>query len=908
MTDARLLLISPAEDFPRAVARQVLDAHRNALPDLSGLTLVVPQAALATALRIALVQEAGGALLMPRVLTLSALAAPETPPASALACQMRLAEAVSRFRFLFPGQAPLRVAEALYTLFDELERESVTLPDDEAELEALLQKGYGAAAALPALSREAQIVHRLHRAFREELGNRAPAVAEREALARTLAQWPAEAPLWFVGFDTLTRSDAAAIRTSLALPQARFVAQGASGRAAQALRSLVDSLGLGLEEDAPRTGRSRWLSAAFAPEPSALTRAETLRGETLDLGDLAIVTATDPEHEAQCADFAVREALLAGAKRIIVVSDDRRLARRLRARLERAGIALTDAGGWALSTSRAAAALDAWLDCVELDFPLRLFMALLKSGLIDGGRDWADALEPRAYRHMVIAGSASWRQLLEPAETARWANLQHATRAFGSLSGSAPAAGHAEALLQSLDRLGLSDALAADVAGARVLARVQELRDALAATGLQLSWRAFRALLDRVLEDSTFPSASGAAGAVQLLTLAQTQGLAADAVILTGATAKLFAPVATPFFNRGVRRELGLPAAGARQALTLARLVRLLEAAPRVRVLLSPEEAGEEATLAPPLAALDAFGAAAGHPLREDVELAERASRAEVAADSSLPGVAQRAAPAATPALLAEPLFANDHQRLVECPYAFHAATALGLEALKEPDDPAGRDEYGRRVHRILCAFERQTEALPPPYDGPRDEAARPAIEAHLATLAQAVFAADLAARPLARFWATEFATAIPWLARQLTASPAERVEVERKLSADRDGWTLAGRADRIEYTAEAARLVDYKTGRSASAAEIAAGEAVQLPHYALLAGTVHAAEYWSLRDQRVTALDGEALEALLPLVSARLGQLAAGLARGAALPAHGEEAVCARCDFIGVCRRMDLP
>ena len=48
VTDARLLLISPAEDFPRAVARQVLDAHRNALPDLSGLTLVVPQAALAT--------------------------------------------------------------------------------------------------------------------------------------------------------------------------------------------------------------------------------------------------------------------------------------------------------------------------------------------------------------------------------------------------------------------------------------------------------------------------------------------------------------------------------------------------------------------------------------------------------------------------------------------------------------------------------------------------------------------------------------------------------------------------------------------------------------------------------------------------------------------------------------------
>lgn len=886
----------------------MLEAHRAALPDLTGVTLVVPQAALAAALRVALVQEAGGALLMPRVLTLRALAAPDTPPASALACQMRLAEAVSRFRFLFPGQAPLRVAEALYTLFDELEREAVTLPEDEAELEALLQKGYGAAAAMPALSREAQIVHRLHRAFREELGDRAPAVAEREALARTLARWPAETPLWFVGFDTLTRSEAAAIRSSLALPHTRFVTQGASGRAAIALHALLESLGLGAEERAPVGDRGQWLSTAFALELSAHARAATLRGRALDLGDLALIHAADPEHEAQCADLAVREALLAGARRITVVSDDRRLARRLRARLERAGIALTDAGGWALSTSRAAAALDAWLDCVELDFPLRPFMALLKSGLIEGGRDWADALEPRAYRRMVIAGGASWRELLEPAETARWANLQHAARVFGSLGGSAPAAGHAEALLQSLDRLGLSDALAADVAGARVLARLQELRDALAATGLQLSWRAFRALLDRVLEDANFPSASGTADAVQLLTLAQTQGLAADAVILTGATARLFTPAATPFFNRGVRRELGLPAAGARQALTLARLTRLLEAAPRVRVLLSPEEAGEEATLAPPLAALVAFGAAADHPLPEDLDLAERASRAEVAADSPLPSAATRSAPAATAALLAAPLFAHDHQRLVECPYAFHAATALGLEALKEPDDPVGRDEFGRRVHRILCAFERQTEALPPPYAGPREDAERPAIEAHLATLAQAVFAADLAERPLARFWAAEFAAAIPWLARQLTAKPAERVEVEQKLSAERDGWTLAGRADRIEYVAEGARLVDYKTGRSATAAEIAAGEAVQLPHYALLAGTVHAAEYWSLKDRRVTGLDREALEALLPLVSARLGQLVAELARGAPLPAHGEEAVCAHCDFIGVCRRLDLP
>lgn len=909
MSDARCLLIPPDADFSLVLAQHIVDTHRAQLPDLSALTIVVPQPALAAALREALLHAAGGALLMPRITLLGGFAAQATPPASALACRLRLAEAMSRFRFLFEGQTPLRVADALYALFDELERHAVTLPRDEAALEALLRSGYGAAQPVAALSREAQIVHHLHQAFREELGDTAPAVAQRQALYAALHDWPDHAPLLFAGFDELSASEASALRFALAKPQVQFISQGRlTGRDSAACLRVFTQLDL---QPAPfhsaTSDRGLWLDAAFDSTGSAHARATALRGSTLHLGDIALVAATDPEHEAQCADLAVREALLVGAKRITVICNDRRLARRLRARLERAHITLADRGGWALSTSRAAATLDNWLDCVEQDFPFRPLFALLKSGLLAGGVDWADALEPRAYQNAIASGAARWRALMQGNEVARFAQFVHASHALQTLSGVHPASAHADGVLESLKRLGLDTPLANDAAGARVLARLHELREALAGTALKLHWAAFRALLDTALEEASFPSALGAGSRVQLLTLDQTQGLAADAVIVTGATQALFASADSPFFNASVRRELGLPAAAHAQALALARLRRVLEAAPTVRLLYAPEQAGEEAQPVAPLLALIAFGEAAGHPLPNDSALPQRAPQAEVAADSPLPSVAPRAAPTAAPQLLTRALSAGGHQTLIECPYAFHARYALGLERLQEPDAPVDSSDYGRRVHRILHAFESPLADLPPPYSGPRNAAHLSAMAAHLQHIAQAVFAADLAERPLARFWQQAFATRTPWLAQQLASWPNAVVRVEVELTTTLESWPLRGRADRIDSQGAHCRVVDYKSGQSPSKADLIAGEAVQLPHYALLSEGVTTAEYWNLKDEKSLGLDEEELDALLPAMTTRLGVMAAGLERGAKLPAHGAELVCKRCDYQGVCRKQDL-
>ena len=907
MSDARILLIPPGADLPEVAARRILERHAALLPDLSSLTLVAASPALASALLRVLVRLAGGALLAPRMFSSLAQLAP-AEAATTLACRLRLAEAVARFRFLFPGQTPLRVADALYALFEELEQQQVELPDDEAELEARLLRGYGATRPLAALSREAQIVHRLHRAFREELGERAPAVARRRALTATLAQWPEDAPLWLIGFDALTPAEAAALRPALARPGTHWLSQGRlEGRDGLALRRLFALLDQTPEPvPMPPSDRGRLLDAALAAEGLAAERARAL-GATPP-GDLALVEASDDEHEAQIADLAVREALLAGARRIAVVCEDRRLARRLRARLERAGVSLADRGGWALSTSRAAATLDAWMSCIDCDFPFRALFAVLKSGFLADGESWAESLEPRAYRQQIAGGATRWRASLDsPAETARWDRLVAAARAVQTLRGPQPAVAHADGLLASLEQSGLSAALAQDSAGGRLLERLQELREALAGTGLTPGWPAFRALVDAALEDTSFSTGDPQSG-VQLLTLAQTQGLAADLVILAGATPALLTDRGNaPFFNRGVRRELGLPTAAERQALALARLRNLLQAAPRLRVIYAPGEAGETAQPAPVLAAIAAFAEAAGTAIAHDRALAERALRAEIAADSPLPAeVAAAPAPAPVPALWERSLSASGHQTLIDCPYAFHARYALGLTALEDPDTPVDRRDYGDRVHRLLRAFEEAEAGLPPPWTGPRDKAARPAIEQHLRDLADAVFAPDLASRPLARLWRSEFERSVPWLAEKLCEWPQAQVRVEQELDSLRDGWRLRGRIDRLEDEGTRVRLIDHKTGSPPSRTALRDGEAVQLTHYALLRDPVTAIEYWNLKEQKSAGLDGEPLQDLAHDLSARLQLLSSELRQGRPLPANGADEVCARCDFVGVCRKGD--
>ena len=417
-------------------------------------------------------------------------------------------------------------------------------------------------------------------------------------------------------------------------------------------------------------------------------------------------------------------------------------------------------------------------------------------------------------------------------------------------------------------------------------------------------------LLDRRLEQATFRASNLAQPQVALYTLEQTPGLHADCLILASAT-RAQLPGSAPgdaFFNQAVRRELGLPTWPQRQALSLARLRRVLEAAPQL-VITHAGSDGEPPQLSPWLDALDAFVRAAGQPSLHDSALA---GRALLAAVDIAEADAQRhpAAPAAMPAPVPDPalidwkLSAGGHQALIDCPYRWHAGRLLRLSSENAPDQDPGRADYGQRVHRILQAFHAAIDpALPAPYAGGFAADDAEAVATRLAALADAVFAADLAARPLAQVWRQDFARLTPFLVAELIAAGGGTVEVETDPQSAVAGWTLHGRLDRLQRRPGDSTVVDYKTGAVPKREDVLAGESVQLPHYALEAGDVQRVAYWDLKKQATVMIDGDQLADLTAAIETRLDTMRVALLDGAALTAHGDERTCGRCDFGGVCR-----
>ena len=123
--EARVWLLPEHLPFADAVTETLWPHYAAQAPDFSSLTLVTPGPGLALALQGALLQRAGGALLVPVTHTLATLSPAAHALRSPLACRIRIAEAVTRHRRLFPAQAPLSVADSLYALFEELAQQQL---------------------------------------------------------------------------------------------------------------------------------------------------------------------------------------------------------------------------------------------------------------------------------------------------------------------------------------------------------------------------------------------------------------------------------------------------------------------------------------------------------------------------------------------------------------------------------------------------------------------------------------------------------------------------------------------------------------------------------------------------------------------------------------------------------------
>jgi len=371
------------------------------------------------------------------------------------------------------------------------------------------------------------------------------------------------------------------------------------------------------------------------------------------------------------------------------------------------------------------------------------------------------------------------------------------------------------------------------------------------------------------------------------------------------------APPEGPFFNRRVRIALGLGDPHAIHDLGLHRFVALLHAAPAV--LLTHAPASPEAEDPEPWwERLSAFHRLAYGDDRRPAHLAAWARAPYPPRPSPRPAPLDGPPrPALRPERLPRRLTAYAHQHLIDCPYRFYAAQGLGLSAPEAVREAMAKSDYGNLVHRCLEAFHQGIDGLPGPYAGPWDEAHRDTAVACLRTISEAVFAPELADSYAHRGWFKRWLGLIePYVDWQIERACRWRIramETEGQLELP-GGVRLHGRLDRIDEDGAQRAVIDFKTGTVPTKNEVERGEAVQLPHYALIAGDVTQVGYLNLGERHgvkhAPRLEGEALEHLKSAVHERLVHLIEALARGAALPAWGDEASCRYCPFPALCRR----
>ena len=955
--ESPVIHVPRGEDPLRHLANRLLAQQQDRLPDLSRAVVLLPHASAVPRFRQILLDQAAqqdySALLPPYTGTLTAWAGRFTDAGrrllSVTARELLLLELLEDFPQWRREYGDWPLADSLLELFDELTLHNAELPaDPHGLLQDLVRSGAGLDDYSP-FSGEEQMVQALWGAWRRRLDDEKledPMRRYTQGLFRSLENLPHDSQIFLAGFAEFAVTELDWIKTLLNRGCLTMLFQGpvmnetddafASRRhafrtvpaAADAQNAYADFLDRVFAAGDTNL-RQRALNQAAA-SPASPAR-----------GRLVLHQAPDAESEARAIDLQVRRWLGQGRRDIGIITNDRKLARRVRALLERAHVGLQDAGGWALSTTSAATALARWLECVEQDFPHAALLDLLKSPFLQPGisRPELDRLVPVFEQDVVRAGNITsgidqYRSGLERAR----GNLENATRdvhaslaqllhrledAAGVIPSQPargrPASEFLAALRESLEITGLWQGFAADAAGHELLQALEEMQAAARHSPLRLSWSGFHQWLRRCMEQRRFHPPMTGRG-VELMSFAESRLYRFEALIIAGAVREHLPGTirVPPYFNDSVRTELGLPSLARRYAARFEDFRRLLEAAPCVMVTLRREHQGERLVPGPWIERLRAFHELAYHDALNDPELdwlVRQPGTVIVNREAPLPPPVAPPAAHLPAALVPVAFTATDYQRLMNCPYQYFSARGLGLSPEDEVRGEMEKMDYGNHVHRILQAFHSGVSGLPGPWSAKLDETTRYEAEIMLREISARVFARDLRRRFLSRGWLHRWEKCIPayldWEMKRAASWQVEATEI-RKERRYQDGdahVTLTGRIDRLDRGQDGHAIIDYKTGAVPSSEQVQAGEFIQLPFYGLLLEeqSVSQAAFLMLDEDEVReklTLEGESFDLLRAAVRERLLLLKRRLDAGAAMPAWGDTDTCRLCEMEGLCRR----
>ncbi|WP_017451415.1 PD-(D/E)XK nuclease family protein [Herbaspirillum rubrisubalbicans] len=649
-----------------------------------------------------------------------------------------------------------------------------------------------------------------------------------------------------------------------------------------------------------------WEELVRDDEGIAAADADNVSTDTTDTTLPLLCPADDLENAAVQSAQIVLRWLGEGKNDIAIVAQDRVTARRLRALLERAEVAVADETGWKLSTTRAAAALAAWNDLVSARGETNALLDLLKSPFVfpdDHARSERVMRIETRLRRTNIAGD--WQALqsafAEAGQADELACIIMLAKQAARFTGRKTLAQWCETQRGLCRALGMEAALRADGAGEQCLLMLDDIAAEQGGLSDTFSFAEWRALLNLRLDATSYmPPIKDRR--VVMLPLNGARLRRFDAVLVIGADAAHLPspPQETLFFSNAVRRELNLATRAVRQRQQLRDLTELLCVNPEVVLCWQTHQDGEPNPVSPWIERLELKLAQQGAaPLRR-VVLPPPLKQLR-AQPSSMP------APAA-PDLLPASLSASGFGSFLACPYQFFAQRMLRVAVMDELSDMPEKRDYGSWLHEILYRYHAHLRDQDTPL---------PARAPLLAQLSEEVFQREMQRHPAALAFHARWQKVMPAYLLWANEREAEgwrfafgEQAQSQALRWEDGGIELYGRLDRVDHNDHGERaLLDYKTRTAANLRQkVKEEDDHQLAFYGLLAGgDVQHAHYVALElgpDKKTGDAAAPDFARKQKMLQQQITTTMQAVAHGAALPANGIESVCQYCEMRGLCRK----
>lgn len=592
----------------------------------------------------------------------------------------------------------------------------------------------------------------------------------------------------------------------------------------------------------PASATAQWLSAS----PSLLDGAVNMHR----------VNSANEQDEARLIALLLRETLETPGKTAAVITEDRALARRIRAEAERFHLLLDDSAGTPLKHAAGYVFLQLAVNVAESEFAPVPLLALLKHPFASAGLGSGECR--RIGRLLERVGLRGIRREGGIAEY-RASVLHDQARREGRTILSAQEAQDVLRLLDALERCfaplmqalsnkrtALADILSAHLETTEALAegaqeplwgkeegrQLAACLQALRSHAQPLSFidtHYYGGVLDALIGHTPVRKAY-AHPRLHILSAREARLQRFDRVILAGLNEGSWPPEApaSPWMSRPMQRAFGLPTPEVALGISAHDFVQAALAG-EVFLTRSEKAGGSPARPNRWLRRLDAVLAAATQGAFRWSALPQQAWAQQLNAAKP---IAPLAPPAPAPGLSQRPaqLSVTDIELLQRDPYQIYARRVLKLKPLDAVEEEPSVRHVGILTHLALERFVREFPRGTLPEDAPQ----------RFHAIADETFEqSEWAHRPAVRaYWLPRLKAVGDWIIEQerLRRTPNASAYAELEGAWKHAGLELTTRIDRIDIDeVGAARLLDYKTGSPPTLDKVLTGVPIQLPLEALV-------------------------------------------------------------------------